>query len=147
MPFPTKPCLDPHRVGLESITEGEPCKCASDKKKNQSINNFKGVKGVESKPFVPDSHRALPNGLMLPFCPCILSEFARVLWLLAAYSVLLPNDELSFKYHGGSLVCLPLRWEAECELLKIGLGCVGLEYKTSLRSSNTSCEPVLVHVG
>lgn len=128
MLFPTKPCLDPHRVGLESITKGEPCRCASDKKKkNQSINNFKGVKGVESKPFVPDSHRALPNGLMLPFCPCILSEFARVLWLLAAYSALLPNNELSFKYHGGSLVCLPLRWEAECKFLKIGLSCVGLE--------------------
>lgn len=84
---------------------------------------------------------------MLPFCPCILSEFSRVLWLLAAYSVLLPNDELGLKYHRGSLVCLPLRWEAECKLLKIGLGCVGLEYKTSLRSSNTSCEPVLVHAG
>lgn len=116
-------------------------------KKNQSINNFRGVKAVESKPFVPDSQHALPNGLMLPFCPCTLSEFSRVLWLLAAYSVLLPSDELSFKYHRGSLVCLPLRCEAECKLLKIGIGYVGLGYKTSLRSPNASYEPVLVHMG
>lgn len=61
--------------------------------------------------------------------------------------VLLLNEELIFKYRKGSLVCLPLRCETECKLLKIGIGNVELECKTSLRLSDVLCEPVLVHLG
>lgn len=64
------------------------------------------------------------------------------------YARVLPlNEELIFKYHKGSLVCLPLRCETEFKLLKIGIGNVELEYKTSLRLSDVLCKPVLVHLG
>lgn len=55
-----------------------------------------------------------------------------------------PNEELTFKYHKASLVCLPLRCETECKLLKIGIDNMELEDKTSLRLSDMLREPVLV---
>lgn len=58
-----------------------------------------------------------------------------------------PNEELAVKYHRASLVCLPLRCETECKLLKIGIDNVELEDKISLRLSDTLREPVLVHLG
>lgn len=61
--------------------------------------------------------------------------------------VLLLNEELIFKYHQGSLVCLPLRCETECKLLKISVGNVESEYKTTLRLSDVLCDPVLVRLG
>ncbi|RMC16329.1 hypothetical protein DUI87_06656 [Hirundo rustica rustica] len=56
------------------------------------------------------------------------------------------NEELTFKYHKASLVCLPLRCETECKLLKIGIDNVELEDKTSLRSSDMLREPDLMHL-
>lgn len=61
--------------------------------------------------------------------------------------VLPPNEEMTFKYCKASLVCLPLRCETECKLLKIGIDNVELEDKTSLRLSDMLREPVLVHLG
>lgn len=57
------------------------------------------------------------------------------------------NEELTFKYRKASLVCLPLRCEAECKLLKTGIDNVELEDKTGLRLSDMLREPVLVHLG
>lgn len=62
-------------------------------------------------------------------------------------SVLPLNEEPIFKYHKGSLVYLPLRCDTEYKLLKIVIGNVELEYKTSPRLSDVLQEPVLVHFG
>lgn len=108
----------------------------------------RGFRAVESSLFLPAKmHYPAVQCFLLSLCfkPLFMGFVVSGSALRAG--VLPPNEELTFKYHKASLVCLPLRCETECKLLKIGIGNVELEDKSSLRLSDMLREPVLLRLG
>lgn len=137
-----KSCLDPCHVGLKSSRGGEQHSCI--RLEIPSTRVCRALRAVESPLFLPaNMHYPAAQCFLLSLCfkPLFMGFVVSGSALHAG--VLPPNEELAFKYHKASLVCLPLRCEAECKLLKIGIDNVELEDKSSLRLSDVLREPVL----